>query len=148
MFLLRSSAKNIIIKYDIMKNILRKNTRAVLSSLWTVIMINMIYNDIFTIMVELDKWQRPDFPDNANVKTLMLIAGFVTNIPIMMIFLSRILEYKINRWLNIGAALFAIVYIWGGRMPYPHYTAVAIIETIVALVVIGIAWKWQNEVEE
>jgi len=29
-------------------------------------------------------------------------------------------------------------------MSYPHYIAVAAIETIIALFIIGIAWKWKN----
>lgn len=128
-----------------MKNTIKNNTKEVLSGLWTILIINMIFNDIFTIMVELDKWQRPDF--FADAKTLMLIAAFVTNIPIMMIFLSRFLQYKINRWLNICVGIFTIIYIWGGMMSYPHYIAVASIETIIALFVVGIAWKWKNKID-
>lgn len=125
-----------------MKNIIKNNPKEVLSGLWIVLMINMIYNDIFSIMVELDKWQKPEFP--ADAKTLMLIAAFVTNIPIMMIFLSRFLKYSVNRWLNIGVGIFTIVYIWGGMTNYPHYIAVATIETIIAFFIIGIAWKWKK----
>jgi hypothetical protein len=125
-----------------MKNTIKSNTKEVLSGLWTILIINMIFNDIFTIMVELDKWQRPDF--FADAKILMLIAAFVTNIPIMMIFLSRFLQHKINRWLNICVGIFTIIYIWGGMMSYPHYIAVASIETILALFIICIAWKWKS----
>ena len=128
-----------------MKNIIKNNAKEVLSGLWIVLMINMIFNDIFTIMVELDTWRRPEF--FADAKTLMLIAAFVTNIPIMMIFLSKFLQYKVNRWLNICVGIFTIIYIWGGMMSYPHYIAVATIETIVALAIISIAWKWKNNAE-
>jgi uncharacterized membrane protein HdeD (DUF308 family) len=95
-------------------------------------------------MVELDKWRRPDF--FADAKTLMLIAAFVTNIPIMMIFLSRFLQYKINRWLNISVGIFTVIYVWGGMMSYPHYIAVASIETVIAIFIICIAWKWKGDV--
>jgi hypothetical protein len=127
-----------------MKSIVENNQKEVLSGLWIILMINMIFNDIFTIMVELDKWQRPEFIGDA--KMLMLIAAFVTNIPIVMIFLSRFLHYKINRWLNICVGIFTIIYVWGGMMSYPHYIAVAAIETIIALFIIGIAWKWKNNI--
>jgi len=83
-----------------MNSIIENNQKEALSGLWIILMINMIFNDIFTIMVELDKWQRPEFI--ADAKMLMLIAAFVTNIPIVMIFLSRFLRYTINRRLNIG----------------------------------------------
>lgn len=126
-----------------MKNITETNPRVVLSFLWTVLIINMIYNDIFSIIVELNKFEKLELP--ADAKTLMLIAAFVTNIPIMMIFFSRVLRYAINRWLNIGVGIFTIIYVWGGMSPYPHYIAVATIETVLALGIIWIAWKWKSD---
>jgi hypothetical protein len=102
----------------------------------------MIYNDIFSIIVELEKFEKLVLP--ADAKTLMLIAAFVTNIPIMMIFLSRILKYRINRMMNIGIGFFTIIYVWGGMSPYPHYIAMAAIETILAFAIMWIAWKWKD----
>jgi hypothetical protein len=128
-----------------MKNIIKNNPKEILSGLWTILIINMIYNDIFSIFVELDKFQRPEFP--ADAKMLMLVAVFLTNIPISMIFLSRILKYKINRPLNIGVGIFTIIYVWGGMSAYPHYIAMALIETILALTIIWIAWTWKNNEE-
>lgn len=129
-----------------MKNIIKNNPRVVLSSLWIVLLINMIYNDIFSIIVELEKFEKLVLP--ADAKTLMLIAAFVTNIPIMMIFFSRILRYKINRLLNIGIGIFTIIYVWGGMSAYPHYIAIAIIETILALLIVWISWTWREDNEE
>lgn len=113
-----------------MRNIFNNNIKVVLSSLWIVLIINMIFNDIFSTMVILEKFEKPELPGDA--KTLMLIAAFVTNIPIMMIFFSRVLTYKINRILNIVVGVFTIVYVWGGMSAYPHYIVVATIETILA----------------
>jgi hypothetical protein len=126
-----------------MKNIVVNDPRVVLSGLWTVLIVNMIFNDIYGIIVELDKFARPELPGDA--QTLMLVAAFVTNIPIMMIFFSRVLRYAINRPLNIGAAVFTILYVWGGMSTYPHYIAVAAIETVLALLIIRIAWGWKEE---
>ena len=129
-----------------MNNIIIKNPRVVLSGLWTVLIINMIYNDIFSIIVELDKFEKLELP--ADAKTLMLIAAFATNIPIMMVFFSRVLSYTINRWLNIGVGIFTIIYVWGGMSSYPHYIVVATLETVLALVIIWIAWRWKNNEKE
>lgn len=126
-----------------MKTLVIKNQKIILSSLWTVLMINMIYNDIFSIIVELEKFEKLELPGDA--KTLMFMAAFVTNIPIMMIFFSRVLNYTINRWLNIGVGIFTIIYVWGGMSPYPHYIAIATIETVLALVIIWIAWTWKKD---
>lgn len=129
-----------------MKNIITNNPKIILSGLWTVLLINMIYNDIFSIIVELEKFEKLALPGDA--KTLMLIAAFVTNIPIMMVFFSRVLRYNINRWLNIGVGIFTIIYVWGGMSPYPHYIAIATIETILALLIIWTAWRWKNDEKE
>jgi hypothetical protein len=129
-----------------MKKFIKNNPRVALSSLWIVLMINMIYNDIFSIIVELNKFEKIELP--ADAKTLMLIAAFVTNIPIMMVFFSRVLKYKLNRILNIVVGIFAIIYVWGGMSAYPHYIAVATIETILALSIVWISWTWKDNEED
>ncbi|MEI7579559.1 MAG: DUF6326 family protein [bacterium] len=120
-----------------------KNTRDILSTLWLVLMLNMIFNDIFGFVVMLDKFVRPELPGDA--QTLMLVAVFLTNIPLLMILFAKILNYKINRILNIAVAIFTILYVWGGMSTYPHYIVIAAIETIIALVIIVVAWKWKND---
>jgi hypothetical protein len=61
-----------------------------------------------------------------------------------MIFLSRILGYKANRWLNIIIAAITIVWVVGGGSTYPHYIFIASIEVICLFLVIWFAWKWPN----
>jgi hypothetical protein len=79
-----------------------------------------------------------------DVITVMAIAAIVTNIPILMIYLARILPYKSNRWINIVAAIFTIIYVTGGGSITPHYIIIASIETILLLTIIVKAWKWKN----
>lgn len=111
-----------------------------LSTLWIVVMVNMIYADIFSIMVELVNKNTIDIP--GEVKLVMAIAAIVTNIPIMMIYLSRALKSKANRLANIIAGCLTIIYIVGGGSLTPHYIIVASIEIIILIVIIVIAWKW------
>jgi hypothetical protein len=112
-----------------------------LSALWIVVMINMIFADIFTIMVELvHKNTLSELP--GEVKTVMAIAAIVTNIPILMIYLSRTLPHKLNRRLNIIAGIFTIIYVVGGGMLTPHYIIIASIEVILLLMIIVKSWKW------
>jgi hypothetical protein len=112
-----------------------------LSTLWIMVMINMIFADIFTIMVELvHKNTLSELP--GEVKTVMAIAAIVTNIPILMIYLSRTLPYKLNRILNIIAGIFTIIYVVGGGMLTPHYIIIASIEVILLLIIIVKSWKW------
>ncbi len=114
-----------------------------LSTLWIVVMINMIFADIFSIMVELVNINTLEIP--GDVKVVMAIAAVVTNIPILMIYLSRTLPYKVNRLANIIAGIFTIIYVIGGGDFAPHYIIIACIEVIVLLLIIVKSWKWKME---
>jgi len=114
-----------------------------LSTLWIVVMVNMIFADIFSIMVELVNKNTLEIP--GDVKVVMAIAAIVTNIPILMIYLARTLPYRINRLANISAGIFTIIYVIGGGDFAPHYIIIACIEVIVLLVIIVKSWRWQAD---
>jgi Family of unknown function (DUF6326) len=113
-----------------------------LSTLWIVVMINMVFADILTITVELVNKNTLDIP--GDVKVIMAIAAIVTNIPILMIYLSRVLPYKWNRLTNIFAGIFTIIYIVGPGDTSLHYLIIASIEVIILLIIIVNSWKWKK----
>lgn len=119
------------------------DTKTKISTLWIIVTLNIVFADIYSIIIELNGGSLLDIPGDA--KTMMLIAVFLTNIPIMMIYLSRVLNFKANRRLNIGAAILTIVYIIGGASMTPHYYAAASIEVALLLFIICIAWKWRAQ---
>lgn len=110
--------------------------------LWTLVLFNMLFADIFSIMTVLVTGNGIHIP--GEVKTVMAIAAVVTNIPILMIWFSRTLTYTLNKKLNIIASLITIFYIIGGGSLTPHYIIIAAIETILLLVIIRLAWHWKN----
>lgn len=65
-------------------------------------------------------------------------------ISIVMIILSRVLKYGINRWGNIIVSLITIAFVIGGGVSYPHYIFIAAVEVICLLLIIWFAWKWRN----
>jgi hypothetical protein len=121
---------------------------AQLSTLWIATMVNLVFADVLSIFVELvDKNTLGGIPDD--VKTTMAIAAAVTNIPILMIYLSRVLPYKWNRIANIAAALFTIVYVVAPEVAssgstLPHYFVIASVEVVLLLVIVAKAWKWPH----
>lgn len=117
------------------------DTKVKLSTLWIVVMLNMIFADIFSIMVELV--DKNTMHILGEVKVTMAIAAVVTNIPILMIYFSRILAYKINRIANIIAAILTIIYVIGGGDTTPHYLIIAGIEVICLLIILRNAWTWK-----
>jgi len=112
-----------------------------LSTLWIVIMLNLIFADILSIMIELVNKNTLDIIGE-DVTTTMAIAAIVTNIPILMIYFSRALPYKTNRVANILSAIITILYVIGGGSMTPHYIIIASIEVALLLVIILSAWKW------
>lgn len=115
--------------------------KVILSTLWIVVMFNMVFADIYSIMVELvNKNTLSDMP--GDVVTVMAVAAVITNVPIMMIFLSRILNSKTNRLINIIAAVITLLYVVGGGSTAPHYIIAATIEVILLLFIIWTAWNW------
>lgn len=116
-----------------------------LSLMWIVIMINMLFNDIFSIMIEFVKGDTIAIP--GDVYVVMAVAAVVTNVPIFMILLSRVLKYKANRIANIAAGFFTILYVVGGGSATPSYIIIGAIEVVLLIVIIVTAWRWKEEVE-
>lgn len=115
-----------------------------ISTLWIVVMLNLIFADILSIIVQLvNKNNLIDIL--GEVEVTMAIAAILTNIPIFMIYLSRVLPYTINRSLNISAAILTLIYVIGGGSLTPHYIICGAIEVIVLLYLIKTAWKWVDK---
>ena len=82
------------------------NPRVLISTLWVVILFNMILRDLH------------EFPTEGYIENmislhlseeLMLLFAFIVEIPILMIVLSRVLSNKANKWANVIAALLSII---------------------------------------
>ncbi|HGG05154.1 MAG TPA: hypothetical protein ENK28_06820 [Aliiroseovarius sp.] len=117
------------------------NTRIILSTLWIIVMLNMVFADIYSIMVFLVESEIPPIPGDP--RTIMLIAVFVTNIPIAMIFLSRVLGRTANRRANFAGAILTIIYvIGGGDASSLHYIAAAAIEVALLVAILWISMRW------
>ena len=126
------------------KTIQMKDTKVLLSTLWIVVMINMAYADILSLHIPGILEELAVSAGETPITQLMLIGAIMTEIPIAMIFLSRVLKYKVNRWANIITSVITIAYVVGGGSPYPHYIFIATIEVVCMLLIVWYAWKWTN----
>jgi hypothetical protein len=106
-------------------------------------MINMAFADIIGLMIPgtLQKIIAGDAGSFQITQSIMLIFAIITEIPIAMIFLSRWLKNKVNRWVNIIAGVITIVYIVAGGSNNLTYYFFAAIEIICLLLIIWNAWK-------
>ena len=80
--------------------------QTLLSTLWIFILFNMLLRDLH------------EFPTEGYIEELMalklsdptmLLYGFIVEIPILMVILSRILKDRANKWANIVAASIAML---------------------------------------
>lgn len=123
------------------------DTKVVLSTLWIMVMINMLKADILSLYIPgaVEEVAKTAVSASASIDQLMLAGAVMGQLGIAMIVLSRVLKYGINRWANIVVAVVTLAYIWGGMASYPHYIFIAIVESLCLLLIIWFAWDWRNE---
>ena len=117
-----------------------------LSTLWIFIMFNMVFADILSFMYPgfLSEVMAGKAGGVQITPGFLLAAAVLTEVPIAMIVLSRVLKHRANRWANIVAGVITIAYVAGGTSTYPHGLFFSAVEVASALVIIWSAWKWRN----
>jgi hypothetical protein len=128
------------------KTTVKIGTKVLLSTLWIVVMINMAFADILGLFIPgaLEEVAKTSVSTGTTIPQLMLIGAIMLEIPIAMILLSRVLKFKVNRWVNIIASIVTIAYVVGGGSLSPHYIFIATIEVVCMLLIVWFAWKWRN----
>ena len=128
-------------------NTIRKlDTKVLLSTLWIVVMINMLKADILSLFIPgaTDELVKTSASTGTPIPQLMLGGAIMMEISIAMILISRVLKYGVNRWVNIVVSLITIAFVVGGGASYPHYIFIATVEVICLLVIIWLSWKWRG----
>jgi hypothetical protein len=112
-----------------------------LSTLWVVVMFNMVFADILTFIMPgklQDLWA-----GQAGVHItpgLLLVFAILIEIPIAMVFASRILKPGPNRWANTAAALVTTAFIVGGGSLSLHYVFFAAVEVACMALIVWSVW--------
>ena len=120
--------------------------KVILSTLWVVVLLNIIFADIVGYMNpgDLEKVISGDVGVKIT-QELLLVFSILLEIPIAMVILSRILKFKYNRWANIIAALITIAFVIGGGDTYLSYIFFASIEIGCLIIIIWYSWRWKEE---
>ncbi|MCB0108649.1 MAG: hypothetical protein KDE53_22165 [Caldilineaceae bacterium] len=121
------------------------DTKVLLSTLWIVVMINMLKADILSLYIPgvTEEVVKTTASTGASIPQLMLGGAVMMEMAIAMIILSRLLNYGLNRWLNIVVSIITIPFVLGGGVTYPHYIFIAALEVICLLLIISNAWRWR-----
>ena len=116
-----------------------------ISILWIVVMMNMIFADILSFM--LPEFLNEVMTGNTPIQItpgILLVFAIILEIPIIMIFLSRVLDGKANRWANIVAAVITIIFVVGGGSLHLHYIFFGAAEVLILLLIMTYAWKMEE----
>jgi hypothetical protein len=123
--------------------------RVKLSALWIAVMVTMIFADILSFMVPgtLKEIMTGTAGGLQVTQEILLVFAIILEIPIAMIFLSRVLGRRANRVANIVASVITIAFVVVGGSPYLHYYFFAAMEVACMLVIIRWSWKWPEPAE-
>lgn len=124
-------------------NLGKVETRALLSTLWIVVLINILKADVLSLYIPGATDAVVRIAGDTPVALLMLAGAILVEISTVMIIFSRVLSYTVNRWANLIAAIITLTGIWGAGSSYPHYLFIATIETICLAFIIWTAWRWK-----
>ncbi len=127
------------------------DTRILLMVLWMFFTVNFMYADTLSALEPgVLAMEMSGYVANGTIKItdgFLLGTAIMFEIPFLMIVLSRVLKYGINRWVNIIAAvLFIAAQISSLFMgpPSPAYLFYSTVEIAGLLLIIWNAWKWSN----
>lgn len=116
-----------------------------LSLLWIFVVLNIAYADILSLMDPTSAIRK--VMGGVPMPAGGLIAGAILmETAIAMVILPWLLNYKVNRWVNIVIGVLNILAIvTGGHGPY--YVFFAAVEVACILLIIWFTWKWKPAVE-
>ena len=121
--------------------------KVLLSTLWIFVLLNVIFRDIHELI-------SPGFIQEVMTGTvngiqmteeLLFLGAIIVEVPIAMVLLSRILQYRVNRWANMVAGVFTILVVFSNVPTDFDDIFFEIIEVVSLLLIVWFAWKWPKQ---
>ena len=121
-----------------------QNIKIILSTLWVALMLTYLLGDVLRIFS--GDFKPGEMAGQPISKSAYLGVAILMVIPIVMVFLSQILPYPVNRWANIIVAVIFFGFNLFGLPTYPSaYDKFLIVFGLVFNVItIWYAWTWTN----
>ena len=125
----------------------RLHLKEVISLLWIVVMFSIAFADILSFITpgSLQQMMTGYAGEMKITQSMLFIFAILLEIPIAMIFLSRVLKKTLNRIFNIVASIITIVFVIAGGSTTLHYVFFASIETVCMLAIIVMCIRWKEE---
>ena len=134
-------------------NIHAMDRKALLSTIWIFAVLNYLYCDLLSLMDAdlLKQYLAGNVGGLQFTQGFLLGAAILMQISMSMVVLSRVLNYKANRWANIIAGVINTVVqvaslTFGTSTMY--YWFFSIFEITATASIVWLAWTWRNPAEQ
>ena len=122
--------------------------QSLLSTLWIFVLLNMIFRDLHQFGKEgfIEEMMSGVVNGVRITEELMLFGGFLAEIPILMVLLSRKLPDQANKWANVIASVITMAVLLSA-LPSADMDDLffMVIEVIAFISIVLIAWKLPNQ---
>ena len=121
------------------------NTGTRISTLWIVVMFNMVFADILSFIKPGALQELWAGQAGVHITAgLLLVFAVLLEVPIAMIFLSRSLKPEANRWANTAAAVITTLFVVGGGSIDLHYVFFATVEIACLALIVRFVWAGRS----
>lgn len=126
-----------------------KDRKVILSTLWIFAMFNYLYADVLSLYEPgvIEELMTGSVGGIQFTQGFLLGGAILMETAIVMVLLSRVLEYRANRLANIIAGVIHTLAVFGSMFvgtPALHYVFFGTIEIACTLFIVWYAWKWPN----
>ena len=122
--------------------------KKLLSVLWIYLTVNYIYCDVFTLHLApyLEAFLSGDVGGMKITEEFLLMFAFIMQVPVIMIVLSRLLTFRLNKYFNVVAGIFttsvqAFTLTMGGSTLHYKFFSILEIGTGILIIYLAITWK-------
>ena len=131
---------------NLQKQVLATETKAKLSALWIVFLLNIIFRDIHEFVEPgfIQEVMTGTLNGNPIQEHMLLLGGVMIEVLIAMILFSRLLPYRANRWANIitAAVYILLISLYGTTDLDDTFHLLA--EIAALSFIIWSAWRWPS----
>jgi hypothetical protein len=119
-----------------------EESRIILSALWAALMLTYLLGDVLRIFS--GDFKPGEIGGVKMTQQMVLGIAVVMVIPIIMVFLTLILDHPVNRWANIVIAIFFFGFNLIGLPTYPsaYDKFLIVVGLVFNVLTVGYAWNW------
>jgi len=130
---------------DIEQKLLTMERKAILSTLWVFVLLNMVFRDFHELVRPglLEEMMTGIVNGTQVTDGLLLLGGIMAEVFIIMVILARVLKVRANRWANIIVGIISIMLVVSNNTaPDLDDMFFAAIEVTALVVIVWYAWTW------